>query len=91
LARREWRPITLTVVCGITVSAFILVVLGESEPLIQTLQGLEEGRAPHARFDLFNRAQSETIVRMAMAGWLTFGAAVLTTRIAAWTRAFLSE
>ena len=91
LARREWRPITLTVVCGITVSAFILVVLGESEPLIQTLQGLEEGRAPHLRFNLFNRAQSETIVRMAMAGWLTFGAAVLTTRIAAWTRAFLSE
>ena len=91
LARREWRPITLTVVCGITVSAFILVVLGESEPLIQTLQGLEEGRAPHARFELFNRSYPETIVRLAMAGWLTFGAAVLTTRIAAWTRAFLSE
>jgi hypothetical protein len=91
LARHEWRAITLTVVCGITISAFILVVLGESEPLIQTLQGLEEGRAPHARFGLFNRSYPETIVRLAMAGWLTFGAAVLTTRIAAWTRAFLSE
>jgi hypothetical protein len=91
LARREWRSITLSVVCGITVAAFILVALGESEPLIQTVQGLDEGRAPHARFGLFNRSQPETTVRMAMIGWLTFGAAVLTARIAAWTRAFLSE
>ena len=91
LARHEWRAITLTVVCGITISTFILVVLGESEPLIQTLQGLEEGRAPHLRFELFNRSYPETIARLAMAGLLMFGGSVLITKVVAWTRTFLSE
>ena len=75
----------------ITISTFILVVLGESEPLIQTLQGLEEGRAPHLRFELFNRSYPETIARLAMAGLLMFGGSVLITKVVAWTRTFLSE